>query len=522
MRMSGKKIGLISFIVLLIIFAGYLATPFVLSALIERRIIATIEKLKNDGIIVHYDSLYALPDKIVLDHLDVIVHSNDAYCARADSHASIETVKITGLELLPILFYHTLNVDSVILTKPSILHSDIKPRKGERKKQKKKLQKISVSHAMIKQASFEITDTATCKSSFSASFNGEIGELAITNLDQDSVIWFSSSAMISGLDMKLHDTTYTISVKEVAYSMEKKNFHIDSVRIIPVDKYTFAKKMKYQADRVEGYIPFINGKGFEIISDKRALFRANTIDLRFHLDVFRDRHYPFKRKSKSLPVKFLHSLPIYLQVDTVRIDKSFVSYEELQDDENKSGKVFFDDIKCKIKNVSNHSSKKTTMETTARFMDDGYLKGSFTFPTSPEKAYTVEGVLTNFTLPKVNSMLTTAGRAKVETGKLDEMKFHFVYNDTRADGKLELNYSNLKMTSLANHKRRINKFITFLLRLVLRRDMHDNLPTNQKTGDIHFYRDKQRSIFNYWWKSILSGIKSVYNLDKFKTPEKKK
>jgi hypothetical protein len=46
---------------------------------------------------------------------------------------------------------------------------------------------------------------------------------------------------------------------------------------------------------------------------------------------------------------------------------------------------------------------------------------------------------------------------------------------------------------------------------------------------VEFYRDTRRSIFNYWWKSVFSGIKSAYKLDKLpikngeqKQPDKKK
>jgi hypothetical protein len=37
---------------------------------------------------------------------------------------------------------------------------------------------------------------------------------------------------------------------------------------------------------------------------------------------------------------------------------------------------------------------------------------------------------------------------------------------------------------------------------------------DKRKGNIGFDRDTKRSVFNYWWKSVLSGIKSAYNLDK--------
>jgi hypothetical protein len=59
--------------------------------------------------------------------------------------------------------------------------------------------------------------------------------------------------------------------------------------------------------------------------------------------------------------------------------------------------------------------------------------------------------------------------------------------------------------------------------------MDENDEKSERTGTVEFYRDTRRSIFNYWWKSVFSGIKSAYKLDKLpikngeqKQPDKKK
>ena len=44
--------------------------------------------------------------------------------------------------------------------------------------------------------------------------------------------------------------------------------------------------------------------------------------------------------------------------------------------------------------------------------------------------------------------------------------------------------------------------------------MDERVDESKRTGAIGFERDEYRSIFNYWVKSLLSGIKAAYNLDK--------
>jgi hypothetical protein len=518
MKISGKKVALVSSIILVFIAVAYFSGSSLLSGLIEKRIISTIEKMKADGIEVRYDSLHAFPDKIVFKQLQVIVHNQrQDGCVKNDSVVKISYVKITGLELLPMLLHRSLKLDSVILKQPYVVHSTTRNSKDKKEKENKNgLRNIFINHISIEHGALCIVDSTQCEDRALIRFNSDVSELSLNNLDQDSVLWRVQKTTISSIVAKFPREFYTINIREAAYVPSEKTFQIDSIRVNPdYNKRTFAQMSKRQIDRIEGYIPTIKGTGFEITqADNKALIHTTNINVSFNLDIFRDKRYPFKNNIKSLPVKYLHHLPLSIQIDTVHINNSYVAYEEFQEDGTEPGKVFFDNLYCQINHISNQSNSKTSMNASAKFMDDGLLKATFTFPSDPEGAYTVKGKLTNFSLPAVNAMLTTAAHAEISKGTLEEMNFNFTYNDTRSDGKVELNYKDLKMTSLLKNKERKNKFLTFLLRLVVKEDMDDNLPTDQKTGDILFYRDKRRSIFNYWWKSILSGIKSVYNLDK--------
>ncbi|MFZ6008957.1 MAG: hypothetical protein ACOYXT_01320, partial [Bacteroidota bacterium] len=57
---------------------------------------------------------------------------------------------------------------------------------------------------------------------------------------------------------------------------------------------------------------------------------------------------------------------------------------------------------------------------------------------------------------------------------------------------------------------------------VVRKNMDEKLSEEKRSGTIMFYRDNSRSIFNFWWKSLFSGIKSAYNLDKLLIKKQKR
>ncbi|HWA32975.1 MAG TPA: hypothetical protein VG737_02545, partial [Cyclobacteriaceae bacterium] len=171
-------------------------------------------------------------------------------------------------------------------------------------------------------------------------------------------------------------------------------------------------------------------------------------------------------------------------------------------------------LKASIYNLSNDSTHESVdMHVESRFMDAGSLKADFTFPLRGKKPYTVAGALRDFSMPSVNSMLVPAGNVKVESGKMEEMKFRFRYNAFRSDGELEVNYTDLKVLSLKKDDRKPNKVVSFLIGLFVKKKIDEKDARDKRLGQVQWERDSQKGILNYWWKSILSGIKSVYNLE---------
>ena len=290
---------------------------------------------------------------------------------------------------------------------------------------------------------------------------------------------------------------------------------MDSFLIVPdFSKATFALKTGSQTDRLTGSVPLIEISGVEIETYKDLAFRAPHASLNIELSVFRDKRFPLSAvRIKTLPSQILNNLPFKFQVDTLKLLESSIVYEEYPSDSNESGIVSFKGLTALVTNASNMSHENMVMHARARFMNAGDLTADLTFPPNPRAPYTAKGSLSNFNLPDINPMLIPAARTEIKVGWLKSLTFEFVYNDYRADGLLTMNYTNLEVISLTKHlgNRSTNKLMTMILQaFVLKKDMDKN----KRQGTILFYRDSHRSVFNYWWKSILSGIQSLYNLDR--------
>jgi len=109
----------------------------------------------------------------------------------------------------------------------------------------------------------------------------------------------------------------------------------------------------------------------------------------------------------------------------------------------------------------------------------------------------------------------------VESGKMEKLTFRFSFNETRSDGELELNYHDLKLAIFKDEGKKKEEELekdnlkTFIMNtFIFRTNMDEDVPQDKRTGTIAFVRDDNRSVFNFWVKSLVSGIKSAYNLDK--------
>jgi hypothetical protein len=273
----------------------------------------------------------------------------------------------------------------------------------------------------------------------------------------------------------------------------------------------FAKRAGRQIDQFTATVPLIHATGFEI-GKLLPSFAAHHVDLQFRLEAFRDKRIPRKKRKPSvLPVNFLKQLSFQLQIDSLTLSDSYAAYEEFPETGDAPGKIFFNGLHGGISNISNRSSQGATMNVASRFMNAGDLAAYFTFPVEAKGPYAVKGSLTNFSMPEINSMLVPVAHFEIEKGKMQSMKFQFQYNEYRSDGNVELSYTDLKVRSLKkNPEKSENKLVSFIINMFVKDDLDKTDAKAKRTGSIEFLRNDQRGILNYWWKSVFSGVKSVY------------
>jgi len=102
---------------------------------------------------------------------------------------------------------------------------------------------------------------------------------------------------------------------------------------------------------------------------------------------------------------------------------------------------------------------------------------------------------------------------KIQSGRLDRMKFNVVANDSFAYGRLHFNYHALKIEVLEKNVEEGKDNRRAMLSLLANGLIHSSNPrfegTPSRVGQIYYPRNKEKQIFNYWVMSLISGVKST-------------
>jgi hypothetical protein len=508
---------------------------FVIRSVIFSRINSAIKEklqaLESSGFNVHYDSLSVnwKTNVIEIHQLLLEKRSGDTSCLHPE-FISAEEIRADGFRLFPIIFRNVLSFDNFYLEGLKVVMRENSQLTPERSSEREKAFTLNIDRSFIKSAEFIYTDSVNCKKITAIKSDLTIEGLMLElNADQ-SLQYNITNLSFNSTEISLPDALYTFTIQQTKMDFMNQILRLDSMRIIPnAGKIEFGRKKGFEIDRYEAIIPFVEAKNVAFSFRDSSRVTAGMAEIQFYLKVFRDKRQPFVKKKKLLPVEQLRDLPFNLTIDSLKIRKSYVKYEEFAEGTSEPGSVYFDNLYASIYNISSTSeSGSTKMQARADLFGQGSVNLFVNFPLETGKRSAVSGSVANFRLTELNPMLTPTTNIKVESGEMERLSFNFSFNEIRSDGEIDLNYQDLKLAIFkeddGNKKdREKDNLKTFIMNtFVFRTNMDEDVPEDKRTGTIGYTRDNNRSIFNFWLKSVVSGIKSAYNLNKAEAKKNEK
>ncbi|HEY5744599.1 MAG TPA: hypothetical protein VIU12_00855 [Chryseolinea sp.] len=448
---------------------------------------------------------------------------------KVPNHIAVKRIRVSGVHVLAWLIHKNITVDRIELVDGEATYSVAK-----------KVKKDSINRSSSDSSPVH-PDTATTSLPFKAIAVGEVVFKNIkANIHIDSLQTLSGVVNFTMKEVQLDSTLaqkiqsalkvksfqaeftsvqissklYTTKISSIQIDSKAGKLQLDSISLTPnYGRYAFARKVGKQTDRFTLRIPKIalEGLTFNPLNDSTVISSIHIASARLH--VLRDKRFPFiKHHNVPLPVAMIRKFPFALQIDTVKISDAKIIYEEFPEKGFHTGQVEFDDLNATLTHLNNRDSSaqgKATLVASTKLMGKGLITATFLLPYGKQESYRAEGHIRNLPLPALNRAMENMAFVNIESGRLNDLYFNFYYNDDHSKGSILVNYENLKINGLTKEKQsHASEFKTWIINLFIKNDKDKTMSEAKRLGVIDFERDKRKAIFNLWWKSLLSGLKS--------------
>jgi len=287
-------------------------------------------------------------------------------------------------------------------------------------------------------------------------------------------------------------------------------------------RYTFARKLGYQKERIELQVDTLRMERINLhhLISERA-FLVGKINVQHpDLVVFKDKRLPRASDTlKPLLPSLLMQVPFPFRLDTLQLRQGRIAYQEHVEQGQSAGEITFEEVYTTAYNITNIErlwQEDLIMEADVetRFMGKSLLSLNMDFPLNhPQQRHRIQGEMLQFSIPDINTMLEPTAFTSVESGFVDTLRFIMTMDERQSSGDMQFIYRDFKVQLLnkdASQEEGLKEDLASLLAnwLVIKKDNPDQSGKPIRVGKIAFVREPEKSVFAYWWKSLLSGFKS--------------
>lgn len=313
------------------------------------------------------------------------------------------------------------------------------------------------------------------------------------------------------------DKLYEVSVKQLDLSSSDKSVNIQSFQLTPrLDKEQFAKQKPHEVDRITIDVKNIDWKdvAFDSLNYAKGFFARHVNLNKPDIDIYRDKRPPFPANNNPpLPREMITQIPISLNIDSLSLADGNIRYSELQPKAQEEGFIEFANLSATLKQLTNieenwANGKTPSLNVKADVMERAQLSAQFSFSMDSNNQH-ITGSLEPMDMKVLNKAIQPMAFVRIDDGRILGLNFDMNLTKERASGNLTLLYEDLKISLLdrESNKETFGNKVTSLLANTFK-VKSKNTGDDPRVGKIEFERDKTKSVFNYWWKSLLSGLKS--------------
>ena len=275
--------------------------------------------------------------------------------------------------------------------------------------------------------------------------------------------------------------------------------------------------MGYQTDRMELNVPTLEIRDFDLARfvATDTVHVRNIVIAEASLVAYRDKNVPFDHSRRpKLPQQMLAALPLPVDIEKVEVKNANILYQQIDPYADAPGEVPITRLYGTIYNVTNIRpviSRRGAMmwDVQAIFFGDGKMKVEIMFPKNIQSAdFSFNATMGPMQFTGFNQMIVPTEGVKIEQGTINSLWLRADAGEESAAGPMVLNYANLKVAVLKDNPEKPEDK-SGLLSLLANIVINSSNQNPADTATMYFERDKERSIFNYLAKTVISGLKAT-------------
>lgn len=480
-----------------------LSLPFYLEKIIEERI----------------SLVHGHVSAVQVDLFARSIHLRNLHWSAADSsraypdHLFIKSVRVQGVGLLALLFNQHLVVRNLELDSGSIAYNT--HHRPASPATEPVLRFLRINTMALRAIHFQVQNDSLIL--LSGNLQGAVHRLI---LEKDSIhaprySLKSATLTIDTFQYTPNRAEYKTTVQQISINTKKRQVTLDSLLLTPLyGKYEFANRLGEQRARLNVSVPRVTVNGWEWEKLFEKSFAARSLHVNFlQLHSFKDKRLPFLRTAVvPLPMESFTKLEWPIRIDSILINSAEITIETFPEQGRTSGILSFNRLNAILTNLNNRwktgDPRYAVLHAKALLMNAGLIQAQFHFPQDGSEVYTANGSISKLELTNLNDVLGNMANLRIASGFLQDLSFNFRYTDYVSQGSLDMAYRDLHILGLDKNKTSTNQLKTLLIRVFTPRFKSKSVPLSKAVGIIDVQRNRQKFVFNIWWKSILDGIQS--------------
>ena len=511
-RIKKILVGVLGFFILSIFVINTFILPSVIRKQFSNAKIGTIE-LKVDRIKTHF-----IPHSIRLSGVQI----GDS---TGDFSLNVRVVRLKKIGIFNLITQRRIRANQLIIQEPVFRlrkgYQFPKTEKQDSEPTTKPL-RILVKRLEVNKGEFSLFDTKLQNDSIvTAQFDLGLKDL---ELGPDTARFRYSNFGLEEFNIALAniryytgDGIYRIQVGDLNFDTRTAELLTNDIQVIPLmDRYEVGNRAGFQTDWFDVQVQTFQMENINIqklLSHQQFFLHKIEVN-KMKAEAFRDVRLPMPDKpdTKLIP-DMIAAIPIPVHADSLQIHNADIRYSERAKNSDAAGHVDLNELEALCENFTNIDSLirfPRELNVNTKLLNSALLNVSITLSSKnfPE-ADRMRGQLKSMPFTAFNTMIENGMSVRFTDGVVHRLEFDFTYNNDYSNGKLLMDYENLRVELLSRKNQRDKKLESGILNnLVLN---ESNLPGDKKyrEGTINFERDKKKSTYNFWWKSILSGMKYI-------------